>query len=297
MKNFALTLLLSSTALAQELPGSPSSAQHPGSKIYAYTVERKDVRCEGRDVAVFYPREVATQRLPLVVYGHGQALGVEHYEQTLRHLAGKGAIALHPQYDKGFFDQDWQRMGQDFGRLADCALGQLRLEANLDEVIFSGHSKGAFVAGVAAGVAERDGSKLKAKAVLLFQPAGIDEAVWAKLARETKVTVVHADQDTVVDRAVSEKLYAQAPVERKQFIILKSYGTNLAAKHFWPLTKKSVFGGSGENSFHYYGSWKWLTAAMWDLQQGDRANVEYLYGAEAADKGLEGLEDHLVRNW
>lgn len=289
--------LLTSPVLAQDLPGPPASADHPGSKIYSYAVERKDVRCDGRDVVVFYPRDIAAQPLPLVVYGHGQALGVEHYEQTLRHLAGKGAIAVHPQYDKGFFDQDWQRMGHDFGRLTLCALSQLRLEANPAEVIFSGHSKGAFVAGVAAGVAERDGSRLTARAVLLFQPAGIDETVWTQLARGTKVTVVHADQDTIVDRGIADKLYELAPVERKQRIILKSYGTQLAAKHFWPLTKKSAFGGSDENAFHYYGSWKWLTAAVWDLREGDRASVEYLYGAKTTDKGLDGFVDELERNF
>jgi alpha/beta superfamily hydrolase len=297
MKILFLFLAISSSALAQELPGAPATAEHPGSKIYSYAVERKDVRCDGREVAVFYPQEVVAQELPLVIYGHGQALGVEHYEQTLRHLAGKGAIAVHPQYDKGFFDQDWDRMGQDFVSVTDCALGQLGLQVKTDQVIFSGHSKGAYVAGVAAGVAVREASKLKANAVILFQPAGIDEISWVLLPRETKVTVVHADQDTIVDRGIAEKLYELAPVERKQLLILKSYGAKLAAKHFWPLTKKSVFGGTGENAFHYYGSWKWLTAAMWDLQDGDRASMVYLYGDKATDKGLAGFADELRRNF
>jgi alpha/beta superfamily hydrolase len=297
MKTLFLFLAISTSALAQELPGPPSFADHPGSKIYAYSVERKDVRCDGRDVAVFYPREIVAQELPLVIYGHGQALGVEHYEQTLRHLAGKGVIAVHPQYDKGFFDQDWQRMGRDFVSVTECALAKLGLQAKPDHVIFSGHSKGAYVAGVAAGVAVREARKLTANAVILFQPAGIDETSWVLLPRDAKITVVHADQDTIVDRGIAEKLYQLAPVERKQLLILKSYGTKLAAKHFWPLTKKSAFGGTGENAFHYYGAWKWLTAAVWDLQDGDRASTVYLYGDQATDKGLAGLVDDLLRNF
>jgi alpha/beta superfamily hydrolase len=297
MKTFVLGFLLTCSALAQELPGPPSASDHPGSKQYSYSVERKDVRCDGRDVVVFYPREGVAQELPLVVYGHGQALGVEHYEQTLRHLAGKGAIAVHPQYDKGFFDQDWDRMGRDFVSVTDCALAQLGLRPKAGQVLFTGHSKGAYVAGVAAGVAVRETSRLTANAVILFQPAGLDETSWPLVHRETKITIVNADQDTIVDRAIAEKHYQLAPADRKQLIILKSYGTKLAAKHFWPLTKKSAFGGSGENSFHYYGSWKWLTAAVWDLQAGDRANSVYLYGDKATDKGFGGLADDLLRNF
>ncbi len=297
MKAVVVGCLICFSVMAQELPGSPASAEHPGSKIYAHEVERRDVRCDGRDVVVTYPRDLVAQALPLVIYGHGQALGFEHYEQTLVHLARKGAIAVHPQYDKGFFDQDWVRMGRDFVSLASCAVRKLGLLVAEDQVVFTGHSKGAYVAGVAAGVAVREASKLTANAVVLFQPAGIDPTSWALLPRETKITVVHADQDTIVDRAITEKLYEQAPVEQKQMIILKSYGAQLEAKHFWPLTKKSVFGGTGENAFHYYGAWKWLTAAVWDLRDGNRATNPYLYGPQAADKGVVALEDSIQRNW
>ena len=131
MKFFFFILAISSSALAQELPGPPPSPDHPGSKIYSYTVERRDVRCDGRDVAVFYPREIAAKELPLLVYGHGQALGVEHYEQTLRHLAGKGAIAVHPQYDKGFFDQDIRIDNLDFLYISFDSQHKLRSESEV----------------------------------------------------------------------------------------------------------------------------------------------------------------------
>lgn len=297
MKAALVASLVSFSVMAQEVPGPPTAPEHPGSKIYDHAVERKEVRCEGRDVVVNYPRPLASQALPLVIYGHGQALGYEHYEQTLVHLAGKGVITIHPQYDKGFFDQDWVRMGRDFVTLAQCAVEKVGLVVAEDEVVFSGHSKGAYVAGVAAGQAFIQNLSLKPASVVLFQPAGFEAASWKALPRETKVTVVHADQDTIVDLAITQALYDQAPVERKQKIILKSYGTELAAKHFWPLTKKSVFGGSSENAFHYYGSWKWLTAAVWDLRDGNRATNLYLYGEQAMDKGVDGIEDEIERSW
>ncbi len=297
MKTVLLFSFISFSVMAQGLPGSPISSDHPGSKIYAYEVERKDVRCDGRDVVVTYPRSLTGQALPLVIYGHGQALGFEHYEQTLRHLAGKGAIAVHPQYDKGFFDQDWVRMGHDFVRLTSCAIEKLGLTIADGEVVFSGHSKGAYVAGVASGQAFIQNLAVKPNSVMLFQPAGLDEASWKALPRETRVTVVHADQDTIVSSDITHKLYDQAPVEQKQKIILKSYGAQLEAKHFWPLTKKSVFGGSSENAFHYHGSWKWLTAAVWDLEYGNRATNPYLYGELVTNKGVAGFEDTLQRSW
>ncbi len=297
MKTALFFGLISMSVVAQEFPGSPTSAEHPGSKIYPYEVERKDVRCDGRDVVVTYPRGLGSQALPLVIYGHGQALGFEHYEQTLVHLARKGAIGVHPQYDKGFFDQDWVRMGRDFVTLTNCAIEKLGLTVADGEVIFTGHSKGAYVASVAAGQAFIQNLAVKPSTVMLFQPAGVDEASWKALPRDTRVTVIHADQDTIVDLSITQKLYDLAPVDQKQMIILKSYGAKLEAKHFWPLTKKSVFGGASENAFHYYGSWKWLTAAMWDLRDGNRATNSYLYGAQAADKGVSELEDTIQRNW
>lgn len=297
-----LTLLFSLIANAQELPSAPLNVEHPGSTIYAYEVQENKVKCQGRDVVVFSPTPAQFSAFPLVIYGHGQALGVEHYEQTLRHLAGKGAIAIHPQYDSGFFDRNWTRMARDFVNLSQCALELLKLNVNPQAIVFSGHSKGAYVAGVAAGLAEKENLKLKAGAVLLFQPAGIDPVLWRELNSETKVTIIHADQDTIVKPEIAEELYEKASVEFKQYIILKSYFSatdteQLAAKHFWPLTKKSTFGGGPVSSFHYYGSWKWLTAAVWDLNDGNRGENSYLYGTDATDKGRENSSDMIKRNW
>jgi dienelactone hydrolase len=297
-----LTLLFSLIANAQELPSAPLNVEHPGSKIYAYGVQENKVKCQGRDIVVYSPTPAKISSYPVVIYGHGQALDVEHYEQTLRHLAGKGVIAVHPQYDTGFFDRNWTRMARDFVNLTSCAMKELKLNVNPEAVVFTGHSKGAYVAGVAAGLAEKENLSLKAGAVLLFQPAGIDPVIWRELNPQTKVTVIHADQDTIVKPEIAEQLYREALVEYKQYIVLQSYKSSngqeqLGAKHFWPLTKKSAFGGGTESAFHYYGSWKWLTAAVWDLNDGSRAENTYLYGVDATDKGRENSTDSIERNW
>lgn len=296
-----LTLLFSFSLQAQELPSAPLNVEHPGSKIYEFEVVENKVKCSGRDVVVFSPTPAKFSNFPLVIYGHGQALDVEHYEQTLRHLAGKGSIAIHPQFDNGFFDRNWTRMARDYITLSECALKQLNLNIDPTAVVFTGHSKGAYVAGVAAGLAEKENLNLKAGAVLLFQPAGIDPQLWRELNPQTRITVVHADQDTIVKADIAEQLYQQANVDFKQYIVLQSYKSNsgqeqLAAKHFWPLTKKSTFGGGSESAFHYYGSWKWLTAAVWDLRDQNRLENIYLYGAMTTDKGRSGQEDRIQRN-
>lgn len=296
-----ISLLFVFNLNAQELPRAPLNVEHPGSKIYSFAVQENKVKCSGRDVVVFAPTAAKFSTFPLVIYGHGQALDVEHYEGTLRHLAGKGVIAVHPQYDSGFFDRNWTRMARDFVTLTQCALEQLKLNADPTAVVFTGHSKGAYVAGVAAGLAEKENLVLKAGAVLLFQPAGLDVILWRELNPHTRVTVVHSDQDTVVKAEIAEQLYREASVDFKQYILLQSYKSNtgavqLEAKHFWPLTKKSTFGGGDESAFHYYGSWKWLTAAALDLRDQNRAENVYLYGAMATDKGRLGEQDRVQRN-
>lgn len=294
-----LALLFVIGTQAQELPGPPSSRTHPGSKAYDFAVEQRDITCEGRDVSVFIPSPLPERPLPLVIYGHGQALGVDHYEATLRHLAEKGAIAIHPQYDKGFFDQNWLRMGRDFVTVTHCAVQQLALSVNEQAVVFSGHSKGAYVASVAAGLAFKDSLALKPGSVVLFQPAGLND-VWKNLDAETEVTVVHSEADKIVSRDISRDLFEKAPVRQKQLIILKNYRSQsrdqLVADHFWPLTKKSLVGGGPESSFHYHGSWKWLTAAFMDLSEGGDAKHPYLYGEEARSKGREGEVDDIERS-
>jgi hypothetical protein len=166
--------------------------------------------------------------------------------------------------------------------------------------VFSGHSKGAYVASVAAGLSFKENLPLKPGSVVLFQPAGFDD-VWKSLDAETEVTVVHSEADKIVSRDISRELFERAPARNKQLIILKNYRSQgrdqLVADHFWPLSKRSIVGGGPESSFHYHGSWKWLTAAFLDLTDGGVGEQPYLYGNEAIAKGREDEKDELLRSF
>lgn len=304
---FFVSALASIVAFA--FPGAPKEAGHPGSQIYSYGVEEKTIKCSApssRELSVFVPvTETSNQTFPAVVYGHGQALGLKHYKATFQHLAKKGVAVIFPQYDTGFFDRDWNRMGRDFVKLADCAIAQTNGKIRLDQIIFSGHSKGAYVASVASGLAFKEKLSVQPRSVLLFATAGLDKASLAYLNPETEMTVVFSDADTVVERSLSEQTYNSAPSKRKQFIFMKSYashtGKSVKADHFWPVTESSLVGGGPESELHYYGSWKWLVAAAWDLDdkslEPGSGTQEFLYGNLAADKGVPGLEDDIKRSW
>lgn len=288
-----LSLLAGSSAMAA-LPSSPKDSQHPGSQIYQFGSKFLNQTCNQRAVSVFLPEgATAAMSVPVVVYGHGQALGLENYRATFEHLAKKGVAVIFPTYDTGFFDQNWSRMGSDFRSLTDCILKQTPV-INPDWVVFSGHSKGAYVASIAAGQAF-GGNGVRPKSVVLFEPAGADEATLPQIASSTALTVIFSDADTVVKESLSRTIFERAGSSRKQFIHFKSYtaadGGDLRADHFWPLTKGSAFGGGEVSAFHYYGAWKWLVAAAQDLQGGARFDNPYLYGPEALDKGAVTRDD------
>lgn len=291
MKFVFLSLILATNLWAlPELPPAPIDPTHPGSKIYPFTVELKELKCFGRDVSIYFPREATS--FPAVVYGHGQALGLSNYEATLKHVAGKGVAGIYVTYDKGFFDQDWERMGRDYVLLTDCAINEVP-QIQRDEVIFSGHSKGAYVAAIAAGVAEKEKLPVRAHSLILFNAVLGKFETLKEIPAATPVTVIHSDVDKIVKLEIARDMLRSIQSDREQLIILQSFKNrtkvDLETGHFWALTKKSAFGGGPENSFHYHGSWKWLV--------GGALDERYLYGQEASGKGLAGFEDIIERNF
>lgn len=279
---------------------SPLEPEHPGSKVYNYGSQKSSLTCAGRKVDVYLPTTTnAVEQFPAVVYGHGQALSLEHYAGTFEHLAKKGIAVVFPTYDNGFFDQDWTRMGRDYVTLTDCALTQLP-KINRAQLIFSGHSKGAYVASIAAGLAVKENLPVRAAAMILFQAAGYDSGTISYIEPTTSTTVVFSDRDTVVQRGLSDSIYSGVKSTKKQFIYVKSYPSDaggFVADHYWPQTKGTFMGGGTENALHYYGAWKWLVAAGLDLKDGAKSDNAYLYGAEASDKGLPNLKDDVTRSW
>ncbi len=284
------TLFLGLQAHALDAPKDPF---HPGSKTYSFTPNEKTFTCSGRAVTVVSPANRNTLA-PVVVFGHGQALSLNHYRKTFEHLAGKGVAVIFPAYDKGFFDQDWQRMGRDFIQLTDCVLKQSpQLDAS--RIIYGGHSKGAYVASIAAGLAPSINPNAAPKSVVIFAPAGADSSSLSKIENSVVLTVVFSEADTIVSREFSETIYSRASSDYRQFILLKNYAGQ-KADHMWPLTESSMFGGGPEGPFHYYGSWKWLVAAAEDLDAGGDRKNSFLYGDAAIDKG-DRTKDELKRSW
>lgn len=283
--------------IASAPPASPTDINHPGNVDYSHQVVKKSLRCLGRDTPVFLSTRKAKQ--PLVAFGHGQALDVSHYEKTHQHLAGKGVASLHPPYDTGFFDRNWKRMGEDYAAIVDCVAKAFPSEIDSSRIVYSGHSKGAYVAQIAAGHAARVAPAAVPSAIVLFNPAGVDQASLKLISPDTAMTVVFSDQDTVVEKRFSEEMLKGAGSKMRQMFTLRSYQTTpaLKADHFWTLTKPSTFGGGNESSFHYYGSWKWLTAAALDLEQPTPFTHGHLYGALAPNKGLPGVDDGMDRNF
>lgn len=287
-----LALLLVTKSWAALPLEAPTDPNHPGSKVYFASVVVKQLKCNGRTVDVFTPAEMNVS-VPAVVFGHGQALDLKHYRKTFEHLAKKGVAVIFPAYDTGFFDQDWQRMGRDFVTLAECAIAQTP-QIDRQKIIFSGHSKGAYVASIATGLAPELG-KVQPQAAVILEPAGAEATSLSKINPSVSLTVVFSEADTIVGREFSEKIYADAKSEIRQFIFLKNY-SDRKADHMWPLTESTLFGGGAEGPFHYYGSWKWLVAAADDLGAAKRNTNPYLYGDEAADKG-DGTKDEIRRSF
>ncbi len=278
---------------AESLPIVPSDASHPGSRSYvANDILEKTVTCSGRKGTSIEPKGSFTD-LPVIVYGHGQAMTIENDRATLQHLAKKGNLIIYPAYDTGFFDQNWQRMASDYVQQVDCVIQQ-NTSASRQKIIYSGYSKGAYVGSIAIGLAFSKGAQFKPSVGWFFSPAGVDTNALKSLPVDFSMNVVKAEEDKTVKPLIAEQIYSASQVSHKQLITLMSYRSTipaLTADHFWTLSKASAFGGAGESAFHYYGLWKWLGGAAEDLKNGARFNNDFAYGNKALEKGISGLSD------
>jgi acetyl esterase/lipase len=274
------------------MPAQPSAPEHPGSSSYSFEVRRADVTINGRKVEVFLPN--SSTPVPVIVFGHGQAIDVTGYSLTFEHLAKKGVAVIHPQYDNGFFDRAWTRMADDFNQLTAAILEKYSSHLDPSQVIYSGHSKGAYVALMAAGAPT---SAVKPAALVLFAPADLNSSYLGRLDRDVPLTIVWGEADTIIQKSVMTQIYNQAPSLRKQFIEVVSYPTR-AADHYFPQNKKFIFGGhDGVSAYHYFGVWKWLLGAAWDVEKSGGATNPYLYGDESGTTGESGLEHRILRSW
>jgi predicted esterase len=300
--SFAIILAGSLNSFAESLPVQPSEKEHPGSSFYSYTSLKQSFKISGRDVDTFCPKEIAQNpvKAPVLVFGHGQAMDLSHYNMTFEHLAKKGFCVIFPTYDTGFFDQEWRRMGSDFVNLTNATLKQLSTYADASKVVFSGHSKGAYVALVASGLPANQ-LLVKPSSVILFAPAGFDEEYLRNIDPNIPLTLVYGEADTIIKKDLNDEIYEKIRSSHKQFIFVKSYTTtqpSLAADHFFIANKKSFFGGrNGVSSLHFFGAWKWLVGGLNDLKSLKPLQDPYLYGGEAGSTGLNNFSHEIKRSW
>ncbi len=280
------------------LPAQPVAADHPGSATYGYQLQHESFESNGRSIELFAPQ--GAHNVPLVVFGHGQATPVDGYVETLEHLAKKGVAVAFVEYDNGFFDQDWGRMAHDYMKLAVAAAKHTSNLVDLKKVIFAGHSKGAYIAGMAAGL-ETEAREIEPAAVILFAPAGYDEEYLRRVNPATPVTLVWGDQDGVIKQDKVRAIYDLLTVQKKQFIKAASYSGfegEAKADHFFILSHSFFFGGhEGVTPLHYFGAWKWILGAAYDLNEGAHVSNSFIYGEDAASTGADSLKHSILRNY
>jgi dienelactone hydrolase len=293
------SFILSATMAWAQLPKQPTERSHPSSGDYSYGFKQETIQINGRKISVFLPvpAEPASEKFPVVVFGHGQAIDVLGYELTFKHLAQKGIAVIHPTFDSGFFDQDWHRMADDFNKLTEATINKYSNVIDSKKIVYSGHSKGGYVALMAAGAPNLTQLSIKPSAILLFAPADYDRDYLKTVDPAIPVTVVWSDNDTVIKQRVITDIYADLKSAHKQWILVNSYA-ELKADHFFPLSKSYFFGGqNGVSAYHYFATWKWLTAAAFDLQSESPLSNSYIYGENTGSTGVAGLEHTIIKNW
>lgn len=285
-------------AVSAPLPPAPTDSSHPGSLNYTFSLREETFTVNGRKINVFLPQNATNSTV--IIYGHGQATPLSGYLETFRHLAKKGVAVVFPEYDSGFFDQEWVRMAQDYLALTRATLSKYSVELDKSKVVFSGHSKGAYIALMAAGLTSFK-DYVRPGSLVLFAPAGYNEDLLKTIDVDVPVTIAHGDSDSIVSESMNKEIYEKLSSKHKQFVNVKSYAmTNpqLKADHFFVLSDSFFFGGKkGISPFHYYGAWKWLLGAAWDLSEGATVSNTYAYGKEAESTGIEGSQHFIIRNW
>lgn len=297
MKFIFFFSLLFSASISWSLPGRPTDPEHPASVVYPFAYKKIDLKIKNRPVSVFMPQSKLAndnRKFPVLVFGHGQAIDVSGYELSFEHFAKKGLAVVFPGFDKGFFDQDWPRMADDFNDLTSEVLKSYP-QLDADRLIYSGHSKGGYVGLMAAGSKNLQSLGLRPASMIFFAPAGYDANFLNRLSTEVPLTLVWSDQDSVIKKSLIEEIYEKSPVAYKQMIQVTSYN-ELAADHFFTLSKSFFFGGkNGVSPLHFFAFWKWALGAAWDLEATNRRTNPYLYGNESLTTGDEALRHKLLK--
>ena len=162
------------------------------------------------------------------------------------------------------------------------------------QIIYSGHSKGGYIALMAAGLPKNE-LVISPAAIVVFEPAGFNAEYYKRIDPNVPVTLTWGEADTVVSQSLMQQIYDGLPSSKKQMITVKSYDDR-QADHYFPMSDTVFgFGHAGISAYHYHAVWKWLLGAAWDLETNKQTNP-YLYGDEALASGVAKIRHLAVRN-
>lgn len=260
------------------LPRAPLDPSHPGYIERGVKVKVLPIDFVRQGSVLFLPETEGEEQgsLPLMVFAHGQALKVKHYELFLKMLASKGIAVLYPQYDKGFFDRDWKRMGEDYDSIVEKVLKSYP-QIDKGNILYSGHSKGGYIGLMALSHRSKRAFDWFPKTSIFYSPAGFERGSLYQIPTQHSMTLVWPKEDSVIKKDLIDEIFEDTSTPRKQKIIVNGYD-ELEAGHFFLLTSKLVFvGNDGIGPFHWYGVIPWTWGALRDPY--------FLYEEGALDSG------------
>jgi hypothetical protein len=294
-------------------PGQSVDANDPGSSVYpvsSFKVTNFTTR-DRKQVRIWTPLGVTGKR-PLVVWGGGKSLGnVTNYQAMLEHLVKKGMVVAHVQFEGNFFDTDFVKFGRWYNQAVVETLAKEPL-ADASQITYAGHSLGAQVSVIAAGLATGDDPQN-----LIPDPKGLVTNAFdnscgpncsgdlanpakgfaAKIAPTVHTTILEFEDDTIAgpSKRYAEALYNRVPSVRKQWLRVKgkAFGASagLDANHNTPLTGGgapfNIGGRAALNALDWYAGWKVLAGLPLMMSGlGGTAMQPYVYGAQLVDGGV-----------
>lgn len=295
-----LGLILSTLSFACDISDIvPQDPSHPASPQYNYGSKRIIKKIKDRELTLYLPMagELPRKKAPIVVFGHAKMTPRFLYEQTFRHLNGKGVAVIYPHYERWWFDAEYSRMARDFMNIAAEVVYEYAEELDKQHILFAGHANGASIALTAAGLTMSE-RKLKPKAFVGFATTSWRNQYLERLPINFDVTLIVGDEDRKAPYASSENIYQRLDVDRKQIIELSSFyqqGIRFKANH----TAAYTYGWTGKriNLLHYHGYWKYLSAAAMTLDEHTPYVQRHIYGDLAASTFCDTYDHRILRSW
>lgn len=305
-------------AAVQTLASAPTAntdPKNPGSNVYSYSsfTITDFTTTDGKKVRIWVPNG-ATGKLPLVALGGGKSLGNPvNYQAMSEHLAKKGMVVAHIQFEGSFFDTDFVKFARWFNNAVKQTLVKAPL-ADASRVYYTGHSLGAQVSVIAAALAttaDTTNAFVDPKGMLLMSydnsrgPTNGGDlnnpaiGYAAKVGAGVRTMIFEFEDDSIAGPAktYASALYNKLPVTQKQWVRVKGkqFGSAyaLSADHNTPMTGGSAPAGIGGaaviNALDWYMTWKAAAGLPLSATSADAAS--YLVGPNLlfGGKGTDGV--------